>query len=267
MVQLSYHVLDGHDAGKPPVLLIHGGAEDANLLDGQAAALAARGHRTIWYDRRGTGASTRQNWPGGGADQHGDDAAELLRQLGAAPAVVLGFSSGGIIALALAARHPDVVAAAVVWEAPVVTVLPDGLGLQDAMMAGAEAHLQEHPGDYAGASSIVLTAISGGTADLDDPSVRRMSQNAEPFIRDEGRLIVRRTFTPGEVPAHLVTVALGEKADPLHEAISSALGQLIGCPVERVAGADQHQIYVSDPKVLADWLDSKVAGVHTLESR
>src|SRR5688572_6124333 len=97
----------------PAVLLIHGGAEDAGMLDGQAEALVARGFRVIWYDRRGTGGSTRAHWPGGGADQHADDAAELLRALGAEGATVLGFSSGGVVALALAARHPEVASAVI----------------------------------------------------------------------------------------------------------------------------------------------------------
>ena len=66
-------------------------------------------------------------WPQGGADQHADDAVALLRELDAAPATVLGFSSGGVIVLVLAARHPDVVTEAIAWEPPALSVLPDGL--------------------------------------------------------------------------------------------------------------------------------------------
>jgi pimeloyl-ACP methyl ester carboxylesterase len=99
----------------------------------------------IWYDRRGTGASTRDEWPGSGADQHADDAATLVRDLAAGPAVVLGLSSGGVVALALAARHPQVVAEAIAWEAPALSVLPDGLATHAAMMAPVEAHLRATP--------------------------------------------------------------------------------------------------------------------------
>ena len=59
-----------------------------------------------------------------GGDQHADDAAALLRELDAAPATVLGFSSGGVIALALAARHPDVVTEAIAWEPAALGMLP-----------------------------------------------------------------------------------------------------------------------------------------------
>jgi pimeloyl-ACP methyl ester carboxylesterase len=55
---------------------------------------------------------------------HADDAAELLESLGAIPATVLGFSSGGVIALALAARHPALIRQAIVWEPPALSVLP-----------------------------------------------------------------------------------------------------------------------------------------------
>ena len=47
-----------------PVLLIHGGGEDASMLAGQAASLADAGYEVATYDRRGTGRSGREDWPG-----------------------------------------------------------------------------------------------------------------------------------------------------------------------------------------------------------
>jgi pimeloyl-ACP methyl ester carboxylesterase len=172
--------------------------------------------------------------------------------------VALGFSSGGIVALALAARHPEVVAQAVVWEAPAVTVLPDGLAIQEQMMATTEEHLKTHPNDWPGAFLLLMAAVSGGQADLNAPNVVHMMRNAEAFIVDDGRLIVRRAFHPGEVPADLVTIARGEQADPLHVAISEALAALIGCPLEIVRGAEEHEVYVNRPEVLARWLNERV---------
>ena len=256
VMDLRYRIA-GEDLGRHPVLLIHGGAEDADMLEAQAKTIAETGRRVIWYDRRGTGGSTRTDWPGNGADQHADDAAELLRRLDAAPAVVLGFSSGGIVGLALAARHPEVVAEAIIWEAPVVTVLPDGLDIQEQLMASTEEHLRTHPDDWTGAFPLLLAAMSGGGADLDSPAVAQMARNAEALIADDGRLIVRRTFGPDEVPADRVTIAIGEQADPFHAAISEALAALIGCPLEVVFGADEHEVYLSRPEILAAWLDAR----------
>ena len=57
------HRVDGHG---PTLLLVHGAGEDADLLGPQADAFVARGFRVIRYDRRGTGGSTRADWPDGG---------------------------------------------------------------------------------------------------------------------------------------------------------------------------------------------------------
>lgn len=56
----------GHGA---PLVLIHGGGEDASMLAAQAESLVAAGFEVVAYDRRGTGRSGRQDWPGG-APQH-----------------------------------------------------------------------------------------------------------------------------------------------------------------------------------------------------
>ncbi len=252
---------DARDADSPlayrtagsgrPLLLVHGGAEDADLLTPQAEAFAAQGHRVIWYDRRGTGASTRDGWPGGGVAQHADDAADLLRTLDAAPATVLGFSSGGVIALALAARHPDLVVEAIAWEPPALGMLPGGLALHAEIMAPLEAHLDAHPDDWAGAFAAFLDLSSGGAADLSAPVVRQMMRNAEAMLRDDARLITRHEFAPGELPAERVTVAIGKGSEPLHSSIADRLADLLGKPTFVVDDADEHEVYLHRPEVLA----------------
>ena len=61
--------------------------------------------------------------------EHVDDAAALLDALSATPAVVIGRSTGGEIALALAHRHPDKVTALVLLEPAVFWLDPGGPGL------------------------------------------------------------------------------------------------------------------------------------------
>jgi pimeloyl-ACP methyl ester carboxylesterase len=246
----------GVDTGRP-VLLVHGGAEDAEMLAPQAEAIAARGHRVIWYDRRGTAGSTRDDWPGSGADQHADDAAGLLRDLAAAPATVLGFSSGGIVALALAARHPDLVAEAIAWEPPALAVLPGGLDTHAAMMAPVDEHLRRHPGDWTGAYLVMLGIISNGAADPESPAVKRMMANAEAIVRDDGPLITRRGFAAGELPTGKVTIAVRERPDQMHEAIAAMLAEITGTAHVLVPGADDHEIYLTRPEVLADWVGTR----------
>ena len=235
----------------PPLLLVHGAAEDAAMLTPQAEAFAAQGRRVIWYDRRGTGAAPRDGWPDGGVAQHADDAAALLRALGAAPATVLGFSSGGVVALALAAQHPDVVVEAIAWEPAALGVLPDGAELHTAVMAPIEAHLAEHPDDWAGAYDVMLGVLSEGRADLDSPAVRAQRVNAETALRDDGRVLTQHRFAPGELPADRVTVAVGRGTSPLHAAIAERLVADLGRPVLVVEDADDHEVYLSRPEVLA----------------
>ena len=244
-------------AGRP-VLLIHGGAEDADLLAPQAHALATHGFRALWYDRRGTGAGPRTDWPGTGADQHADDAARVLRDRTAGDATVLGFSSGGTVALALAARHPSVAAEVIAWEPAALGVLPDGPALHAEMVAPIDAHLAAHPGDWVGAFRVALTVISGGAADLSSPEVRRMERNAEAVIRDDSALITARGFAPGELPATgLITVATCADPNPLHAAIATIVGELIGRPPVVADKAHDHEVYLSDPSILADFLAAR----------
>ena len=234
-----------------PLLLVHGAAEDVGMLAPQAAAFAARGRRVIWYDRRGTGSGSRAGWPDGGVAGHADDAADLLRALDAAPATVLGFSSGGVVAMALAARHPDVVTEVIAWEPAALGVLPGADALHEQIMAPIEAHLAAHPDDWAGAYAVMLTVLSEGRADLDSEAVRRQTVNAEAALRDDARIITLHAFSPGELPADRVTVAVGKGTSPLHGAIAERLEALLGRPALVVDDASDHEVYLTDPEVLA----------------
>jgi pimeloyl-ACP methyl ester carboxylesterase len=225
----------------PPLLLVHGAGEDAAMLAGQADALATAGYRVITYDRRGTGRSGRDAWPGPGADQHADDAAALL-------AAVAGVSSGGVVAMALAARHPDRVTRVVAWEPPAAGVLPDAAAATAAVMAPIDAHLVEHPGDYVGAQAILLTAILGFPVSVDDPAFAAARANAEPMIRDEP-MIPLRPFAAAELTAVPVTVAVGSEPNELVGAAVARLGELTGRQPVLVAEA-RHEVYVAEPPVL-----------------
>jgi pimeloyl-ACP methyl ester carboxylesterase len=73
--------------------------------------------RVIAYDRHGCTRSRGKPYGKRGYfAHHAEDAAGLLRALGAAPASVLGWSSGGIVALALAVEHPELIERLVLYE-------------------------------------------------------------------------------------------------------------------------------------------------------
>jgi non-heme chloroperoxidase len=96
-----------------PVVLIHGTA--ACIWGGTVGALADR-HRVIAYDRRSFGQSLHA--PLANLSHHAADAAELVEQIAAEPAVIVGWSIGGVIALELANKHRSLVRGLVLVEPP-----------------------------------------------------------------------------------------------------------------------------------------------------
>ena len=74
---------------------------------------ACRDCRLIVYDRRGYGASSEspRDW-----QAHREDAIALIDALRAAPAVLVGYSGGSIVALDLALKRPDLVTSLVLLD-------------------------------------------------------------------------------------------------------------------------------------------------------
>jgi pimeloyl-ACP methyl ester carboxylesterase len=110
-----------------PIACIHGGGSTA-LMWAEAIGELARLGRVITYDRRGC---TRSERPDGyertTVAEQADDAAALLEHLSATPAVVIGRSYGGAVAIDLALRYPELVRALVLLEGDALGVSSVGL--------------------------------------------------------------------------------------------------------------------------------------------
>ena len=82
-------------------------------------------YKVITYDRRANTRST-MNFPGHfDIRQQSRDALSVLHTAGEESAIVVGNSSGAVIALDMATAYPEVVHAAIVHEAAIPCVLPD----------------------------------------------------------------------------------------------------------------------------------------------
>ena len=89
----------------PPLLLLHGAEADHSMFDA-FAPLLSDGFTVIAYDQRDSGGTTNPSAPYG-FEELADDAAALIAALGYKRTHVFGTSFGGVIAQALASRHPD----------------------------------------------------------------------------------------------------------------------------------------------------------------
>jgi 3-oxoadipate enol-lactonase len=93
----------------PAVMLLHGWLATADLNWWPIyGPLQEAGYRVVAIDHRGHGRGLRAMVPFRLADCAAD-AAAVMRQLGAAPGLVVGYSMGGAIAQLVARDHPDVV--------------------------------------------------------------------------------------------------------------------------------------------------------------
>lgn len=99
------------DAGAgDPVVLLHGGCGTALAHWRRQIPVFAERFRVVAPDFRGCGRSShREHYEIDFYQRDAADIAELIRQLGLAPAHVIGFSDGGIVGLLLAAEYPDLV--------------------------------------------------------------------------------------------------------------------------------------------------------------
>src|SRR5947199_7389086 len=89
----------------PPLLLLHGWLLSADVNWFPLYAGFARHGRVLAMDVRGHGRGIRSQ-ERFTLEDAADDAAALLQHLDAAPAVVVGYSMGGSIAVLLQQRHP-----------------------------------------------------------------------------------------------------------------------------------------------------------------
>jgi pimeloyl-ACP methyl ester carboxylesterase len=244
----------------PPVLLVAGAGGDAGELGGVAAALADAFTVTT-YDRRGNSRSPRPaGWAATSLAEQADDAAGLLVALGQAPAVVVGTSAGGSVALEAALRHPQAVRAAIVHEPPILAGTSD----PQAVTAGLAALVGQ--GMAAGGAPAAMEAFlrwAAGDAAFEavDPADRdRWLGNGEVFFGVEQAAFM--AYAPAvEAIAHaqvpIVAAASSASRDPgsPHHFLSQAaawLAHQVGVDLVEVPGG--HMAYLTDPAAVAEGL-------------
>ena len=109
---------DDTGRGDPALVFLHPWSGNRSFFADQVEHFSDR-HRCVTVDLRGHGDSDA---PEGGYDlaTQASDVAWLCGELGMTRAVVVGHSMGGIVAVHVAADHPDLVAGVVVLDSPLL---------------------------------------------------------------------------------------------------------------------------------------------------
>ena len=97
--------------------------EDAGYYS-SAADILANKFTVVSYDRRCNSRSSGDRSVDMTVAQQARDAASVIKAIGDGKSVVVGRSGGAIIGLELAATMPEVIDFLIVYEAPVIEMLP-----------------------------------------------------------------------------------------------------------------------------------------------
>jgi 3-oxoadipate enol-lactonase len=129
-VRLAY-VTGGE--GQPPVVFVHGGLSSHHAFDPQLEHFV-RTNRVLAADLRGHGHSAAGETPSS-IETMADDVAFLCDSEGMVQALVVGHSMGGLVALDLARRYPQLTRALVLVESPILP--PEGQASRGAGLLAA----------------------------------------------------------------------------------------------------------------------------------
>ncbi len=166
--RLRLHYVDWGSAGKPPLLLVHGGRDHCRNWDWVAAALRDDWH-VIAPDLRGHGDS---QWsPDGSYTMAGYiyDLAQLVHQQRLAPLTIVAHSLGGMIALRYAGIYPENVARLVVIE---------GLGPSPARLAERAAKtIVDRMDEWIREQRMLAGRLSRRYASIEDAFKRMQEEN------------------------------------------------------------------------------------------
>lgn len=229
-------------AGAPRVVLVHGSLDRSTAFLRTARLLDDL--TVVRYDRRGYGKSLAAGVCATFAEQVDDLATVVDGQ----PSVLVGHSLGGVVALALAERHPDLVPAVVAYESPMAWQpwWPQGT-------AGSVAVAEE--GDEAEAAERFMRRMIGDDRWESLPEPTREQRRAEgPALVSELRSIRPPAPAPYD-PAQLtmpVIAAHGTESRPHHRETARALAAAAPHGELAVVAGAGHGVHLTHPAALAD---------------
>ncbi|MGH2610947.1 MAG: alpha/beta fold hydrolase [Tepidiformaceae bacterium] len=171
--------------GDPPFVFVHGWACDLRVWQPQVADLS-RDHRCVAVNLRGRGESEAR--PPFDSTQAADDVAALMQQLDLGPAIIVGHSLGGLVALLLNDRHPERVRGIVLGDSP-LTAAAEG-------RFARTAELIREAGSVSLMGEVIESFFSEATPEEVKDHVREMMLTCPPDVAagmlENGQILVDR---------------------------------------------------------------------------
>lgn len=239
----------------PAVLLVPGTPGDGGQFELLGAALESR-RTVITYDRRGTSRSDAgPEWASTSVAEQARDAAAILHAANAGPALVFGTSNGASIALELALREPQLVRAAILHEAPLLSVLADPAPVGE-MMGSVISNGMAAGGPSRALEDFLRFAFGDAVVEGWDPELReRVLSNAKMVFEVE--LPAFQGYRPDEarLSGHRVPIhaAVGDdQPAPFFREAATWLATRLSGEVLTLPGA--HGPYFTCPHQLAERL-------------
>lgn len=276
--------LETTDPGRsvlPPAVLVHGVLDSARSF-GRLRRLLGERRRTVAYDRRGYQRSRDKGAAAGRLEDHVEDLVEVLEHaVIASPdakAVVLGHSYGGVVALAAAEARPDLLAAVVVYEPPLPSLVLPGAsaarpGAPPARRGPSPAARRaatfgpvvpvegEPPGAFA--ARFAAGALGADRYDRLAAEVRDgLALDGPAASLEVAELSLAVPFDPSLVAPHVVVARGSLAAERFVVASTWLLAHLPDATAAVVEGAG-HGAHLSHPRALAAILDDAASGRRT----
>jgi pimeloyl-ACP methyl ester carboxylesterase len=233
------------------VLFIHGAMDRSTGMARTEKVVHERGCdvTSVLYDRRGYGRSV--DLPGPCIlGRHIDDAEQVLAER---PAVLVGHSYGGHVALGLAARRPDLARAALVYESP---------RSWEPWWHGVSAAWGERPLDPAAvAESFMIRQIG-------PERWQRLPERTRVDRRAEGRALVDelselRTANPVDPTAVLcpVIVAVGSESTDFQQRGTRVTADELPRARHMVVDGAGHGVHLTHPGEFATLVEAAITSI------
>ena len=245
----------------PLIVLIPGSAGAAEPFRMVADQLAPR-YTVVAYDRRGFSRSELdgpQDWDHR-IETDADDVRRLIEHLSEQPAIIVGVSSGAIVALEVLVHHPSVVQMLVPVEPPAVMELADGQSWVDSFHEVYDVYCQS------GIEPAMKRFVERSFAEVDRQVVARAPRNqfshsnAVYWFEHELRQYpaIRLDLAGLGTQSDRIIPAAGRESRgyPCHQ-VTRALAQRLGRDMVEFPGG--HLAFIARPAEFARALESHLA--------